>query len=218
MPISAAYFFHLDGTLLKHHRLTHRLSTPPWAIWAFPAERRGMPQPRRRRRGHIRPPRPTRAGREDPAAAARLKDLMRRESRLRSRTRPGLTRGSRSFSTSSPAAGRGRPFFRTSPTIRPGRSSVTSSPAGSSSRSSAPGTASRSSPIRPEPSRSPGSGPAAGIADLGDTNTDMRTATAAGMFACGALWHSGPRPSSPRTGATDGTLLAKPADLLGFIE
>jgi len=43
----------------------------------------------------------------------------------------------------------------------------------------------------------------------------MLTATAAGMFACGALW--GFRTAAELAANGANVLLAKPADLLGFI-
>jgi phosphoglycolate phosphatase len=53
------------------------------------------------------------------------------------------------------------------------------------------------------------------IAYVGDTNTDMQTATAAGMFACGALW--GFRTAEELTANGANVLLEKPEDLLAFI-
>ena len=156
--------------------------------------------------------------REDPAAAARLKDLMRREYRLRSRdkTRPyaGIPelldelarRGARQAILSN------KPDDSTREIVRhffPGRKFE-------------PVFGARDGvPVKPDPAgaleiaRIWGLAPA-GIAYLGDTNTDMRTATAAGMFACGALWGFRTAAELAVNGAN--VLLAKPADLLGFIE
>ncbi len=50
---------------------------------------------------------------------------------------------------------------------------------------------------------------------LGDTNTDMQTANAAGMFAVGALW--GFRPAEELREAGARVLLERPADLLRLL-
>jgi phosphoglycolate phosphatase len=50
---------------------------------------------------------------------------------------------------------------------------------------------------------------------LGDTNTDMRTARAAGMFAVGVLWGFRDREELLETGAE--TLVATPADVLNSL-
>jgi len=50
---------------------------------------------------------------------------------------------------------------------------------------------------------------------LGDTNTDMRTANAAGMFAVGALW--GFRTADELREAGARVLIEKPAELLGLL-
>ena len=50
---------------------------------------------------------------------------------------------------------------------------------------------------------------------LGDTNTDMKTAFAAGMFPAGALW--GFRTAGELIEAGARILVRHPADLLGFI-
>lgn len=51
---------------------------------------------------------------------------------------------------------------------------------------------------------------------LGDTNTDMRTATAAGMTSVGVLWGFRDREELVESGAKH--LIAKPADLLCLID
>jgi len=51
---------------------------------------------------------------------------------------------------------------------------------------------------------------------LGDTNTDMMTATAAGMFPVGALWGFRTREELAQSGAK--TLLSHPLDLLDAID
>jgi phosphoglycolate phosphatase len=51
---------------------------------------------------------------------------------------------------------------------------------------------------------------------LGDTNTDMRTAVAAGMSPIGALW--GFRAAEELSAAGAKALLARPADLLGLLD
>jgi phosphoglycolate phosphatase len=56
--------------------------------------------------------------------------------------------------------------------------------------------------------------PPAEILYLGDTNTDMKTAGAAGMFAVGALWGSRTREELLANGAR--ALAAKPEDVLAF--
>ncbi len=56
--------------------------------------------------------------------------------------------------------------------------------------------------------------PPADILYLGDTNTDMRTAVAAGMFAVGALWGFRTRDELLANGAR--ALAARPQDVLGF--
>ncbi len=50
---------------------------------------------------------------------------------------------------------------------------------------------------------------------LGDTNTDMRTATAAGMYPVGALW--GFRSAEELIGSGARVLIEKPMDLLGLL-
>ncbi|MFA6133809.1 MAG: HAD family hydrolase [Phycisphaerae bacterium] len=50
---------------------------------------------------------------------------------------------------------------------------------------------------------------------VGDTNTDMQTAAAAGMYAAGALWGFRTAPELLAAGAK--TLLAHPLDLLGLL-
>jgi phosphoglycolate phosphatase len=50
---------------------------------------------------------------------------------------------------------------------------------------------------------------------LGDTNTDMQTANAAGMFAVGALW--GFRPAEELREAGARVLIERPGDLLGLL-
>ena len=50
---------------------------------------------------------------------------------------------------------------------------------------------------------------------LGDTNTDMRTAVAAGMYPVGVLW--GFRPAEELLASGARTLIAKPADLLALL-
>lgn len=51
---------------------------------------------------------------------------------------------------------------------------------------------------------------------LGDTNTDMRTANAAGMFAVGALW--GFRAAEELTQSGAKALIEKPLDVLDFFD
>ncbi|RPI99564.1 MAG: HAD family hydrolase [Candidatus Aminicenantes bacterium] len=155
--------------------------------------------------------------REDPAAATRLKELMRREYRLRSRdkTRPYA----------------GIPELLDELARRGARQAILSNKPDDSTRAIVrhffPGRkfepvfgARDGVPVKPDPAgaleiaRSWGLAPAE-IAYLGDTNTDMLTATAAGMFACGALW--GFRTAAELAANGANVLLAKPADLLGFI-
>ena len=50
---------------------------------------------------------------------------------------------------------------------------------------------------------------------VGDSNTDMRTANAAGMFAVGALW--GFRSREELLGSGAKALIERPGDLLGFL-
>lgn len=50
---------------------------------------------------------------------------------------------------------------------------------------------------------------------VGDTDTDMKTATAAGMFAVGALWGFRSREELVASGAT--VLAEKPGDVVGFL-
>jgi phosphoglycolate phosphatase len=58
--------------------------------------------------------------------------------------------------------------------------------------------------------------PAAEIVYLGDTNTDMQTAVAAGMYAVGALW--GFRTASELTASGAQVLLKQPTDLLRLLD
>ncbi len=58
--------------------------------------------------------------------------------------------------------------------------------------------------------------PAAQFLYLGDTNTDMQTARAAGMYPVGALW--GFRPESELREAGAARLVAHPRELLGLLE
>jgi len=51
---------------------------------------------------------------------------------------------------------------------------------------------------------------------VGDTNTDMQTATAAGMFAVGATW--GYRPASELIANGAKVLIDKPLELLGLLD
>ena len=57
--------------------------------------------------------------------------------------------------------------------------------------------------------------PAGAFLYLGDTNTDMQTAVAAGMFAVGALW--GFRPAEELRASGAQALLAQPLELLKFL-
>ena len=54
------------------------------------------------------------------------------------------------------------------------------------------------------------------IVYLGDTNTDMQTAVAAGMYAVGVLW--GFRTASELTASGAQVLLEKPTELLGLLD
>ncbi len=58
--------------------------------------------------------------------------------------------------------------------------------------------------------------PPAQIIYLGDTNTDMQTAVAAGMYPVGALW--GFRTASELTASGAQLLLEKPTDLLALVQ
>lgn len=58
--------------------------------------------------------------------------------------------------------------------------------------------------------------PPADVLYLGDTNTDMQTATAAGMFAVGVLW--GFRTANELLAAGARVLLAQPTELLDLLE
>ena len=51
---------------------------------------------------------------------------------------------------------------------------------------------------------------------LGDTNTDMRTAQAAGMYPVGVLWGFRDRTELVESGARQ--IVAKPGDVLGFFD
>lgn len=57
--------------------------------------------------------------------------------------------------------------------------------------------------------------PVEAFAYLGDTATDMITATAAGMYAIGVLW--GFRPAAELTASGARTLIGKPADFLDLL-
>lgn len=155
--------------------------------------------------------------RDDPDAAARLKELMRAEYRLRSSVKthpyPGITdlldelarRGTRMAILSN------KPQDSTTIVVRHYFPSWAFKPVFG---------AREGVPVKPDPS---GALEIAGeweltpeaIAYVGDTNTDMRTATAAGMFACGALW--GFRTAEELTANGANVLLEKPAGLLAFI-
>ncbi len=58
--------------------------------------------------------------------------------------------------------------------------------------------------------------PPARIVYLGDTNTDMQTATGAGMFPVGALWGFRPEDELRASGAQ--VLIARPLELLALLE
>lgn len=155
--------------------------------------------------------------RDDPAAAARLKDLMRGEYRLRGKdkTRPyvGITdlldelarRGTRMAVLSN------KPHDSTGTIVRHFFPSWRFDPVFG---------ARDGVPVKPDPAgaleiaRAWGLAPAE-IAYVGDTNTDMQTAAAAGMFACGALW--GFRTAAELAANGANVLLEKPAELLDFI-
>jgi len=160
---------------------------------------------------------PPEAG-NDPSAAARLKELMRSEYRLRSafKTRPydGIPelleelarRGTRMAVLSN------KPHDSTLAVVShhfPGR------------RFDPVLGARDGFPVKPDPggaleiARAWRLAPAK-IAYVGDTNTDMQTANAAGMFACGARW--GFRTAEELTSNGAAVLLEKPADLLPFID
>lgn len=57
--------------------------------------------------------------------------------------------------------------------------------------------------------------PPAAFVYLGDTNTDMQTANAAGMYPLGALW--GFRPAEELTESGARALIARPVDLLNYL-
>jgi phosphoglycolate phosphatase len=155
--------------------------------------------------------------RDDPAAAAGLKDLMLGEYRLRSmvKTRPydgipGLLdelarRDMRAAVLSN------KPDDSTQIVIRHYFSAWTFRPVLG---------ARDGVPPKPDPAgaleiaRSWGLAPAA-VAFVGDTKIDMRTATAAGMFGCGALWGFRTEAELKENGAN--ILLRRPADLLALL-
>jgi phosphoglycolate phosphatase len=157
------------------------------------------------------------AAAEDPAAAARLTELMRSEYRLRSaiKTRPYdgipalldalVRRGVRMAVLSN------KPHDSTLAVMRHFFGAWAFRPILG---------ARESVPIKPDPSgaleiaREWGLEPSA-VAYVGDTNTDMRTAVAAGMFPCGALW--GFRTAAELTANGARALLEKPIDLLEFL-
>jgi len=58
--------------------------------------------------------------------------------------------------------------------------------------------------------------PPAEILYVGDTNTDMQTASAAGMFAVGVLWGFRTADELRKNGAR--VLVARPAEILGLLE
>jgi phosphoglycolate phosphatase len=75
-------------------------------------------------------------------------------------------------------------------------------------------------PRKPDPAAAISIAESLGIAPgeflyLGDTNTDMKTAVAAGMFPAGALW--GFRTAGELIEAGARILVSHPADLLGFV-
>lgn len=155
--------------------------------------------------------------RDDPDAASRLKELMRAEYRLRSsvKTHPyeGITdlldelghRGTRMAVLSNKPHDSTRIVVRHFFPSRPFQPvlgaregvRVKPDPAGALE-------------IAREWRLAPGS-----IAYVGDTNTDMRTAVAAGMFACGALW--GFRTAEELAASGADVLLAKPADFIEYL-
>jgi phosphoglycolate phosphatase len=157
------------------------------------------------------------SSRDDPDAASRLKELMRAEYRLRNsvKTHPydGITdlldelarRGTRMAVLSN------KPDDSTQIVVRHYFPSWAFQPVLG---------AREGMPVKPDPAgaleiaREWGLAPGA-IAYVGDTNTDMQTATAAGMFACGALW--GFRTAGELTANGANVLLEKPADLLAFL-
>ena len=75
-------------------------------------------------------------------------------------------------------------------------------------------------PIKPNPQAANQIARELGIAPdeflyVGDSNTDMRTANAAGMFAVGVLWGFPPRDELLAAGAR--ALVERPSDLLNFL-
>jgi len=155
--------------------------------------------------------------RDDPAAAARLKELMRGEYRLRSqdKTRPyeGITdlldelarRGTRMAVLSN------KPDDSTRTVVRHFFPSWKFDPVYG---------ARDGVPVKPDPAGALEIAQTwelrpAEIAYVGDTNTDMQTATAAGMFACGALW--GFRTAAELAANGANVLLEIPAELLAFL-
>ena len=155
--------------------------------------------------------------RNDPEAASRLKELMRAEYRIRSsvktRPYPGIT------DLLDALARRGTPTAILS--NKPHDSTLIVVRHYFPSRPFHPILGAREGvPVKPDPAsaleiaREWKLAPAM-IAYVGDTNTDMQTATAAGMFACGALW--GFRTAEELTANGANVLLEKPEDLLAFI-
>jgi phosphoglycolate phosphatase len=155
--------------------------------------------------------------RNDPAAAARLKELMRGEYRLRSmvKTRPydgipallnELARlGLRAAVLSN------KPDDATQIVIRHYFAAWTFRPVFG---------AREGVPPKPDPAGALEIArswklPPDRIAFLGDTKIDMRTATAAGMYACGALWGFRTAEELRENGAD--ILLVRPADLLALL-
>jgi phosphoglycolate phosphatase len=75
-------------------------------------------------------------------------------------------------------------------------------------------------PPKPDPAGAIGLARRLGVAPeeflyLGDTNTDMATATKAGMYAVGATW--GFRPAEELSAAGARTLIDRPLDLLDLL-
>ncbi len=133
-------------------------------------------------------------------------------------TKPGPTPGSAKCSPPWAEKASPLPSYPINLTIPPWKSSKSISRTSIFASFSGPARMCRSSPIPRAPWPSPAcwASPPAEILYVGDTNTDMQTAAAAGMFAVGVLWGFRTAEELKKNGAR--VLVVRPMELFDLVD